>query len=57
MTNDPVLIAYTVKRKADGGRAWIRIGAAFPHDLGAGLTVVLDALSLDNRIVLLEPHN
>ncbi len=57
MTNDPVLIAYTVKRKADGGSVWVRIGAAFPHDAGAGLTVVLDAMPLDNRIVLLEPRD
>lgn len=57
MTNDPVLIAYTVKRKADGSNVWVRIGAAFPHAEGAGLTVVLDAMPLDNRIVLLEPHD
>lgn len=56
MTNDPVLIAYTVKRKADGGSAWVRIGAAYPHDQGAGLTVVLEAMPLDKRIVLLEPR-
>lgn len=55
MTNDPVLIAYTVKRKPTGTAVWTRIGAAYPHDTGAGLTVVLDALPVDNRIVLLEP--
>jgi len=53
--NDPVLIAYTVKRKANGRCVWLRIGAAYPHDAGAGLTVVLEALPIDNRIVLLEP--
>ena len=46
MTNDPALIAYTVKRKADDG--------AFPHDQVASLNVVLNAMPLDNRIVLLE---
>ena len=55
MANDPVLIAYTVKRLADGKSAWARIGAAFPHESGAGLTVVLDAAPFDGRIVLLEP--
>jgi hypothetical protein len=55
MATDPVLIAFTVKRKADGNNVWIRIGAAYPHDQGAGLTVVLEAMPLDNRIVLLEP--
>ena len=34
---------------------WIRIGVAFPHDKGAGLTVILDALPIDGRIVLVEP--
>ena len=27
---------------------------AFPHDTGAGLTVLLDAIPADGRIVLLE---
>lgn len=56
MTTDPVLIAYTVKRSPKTTRAiWTRIGEAFPHDVGAGLTIVLDSLPLDGRIVLLEP--
>jgi hypothetical protein len=52
---DPVLIAYTVKRRKNGAASWKRIGAAYPHETGAGLTIVLDALPLDNRIVLIEP--
>ena len=56
MTNDPVLIAYTVKDAAPGKKAvWRRVGVAFPHDRGAGLTVLLDALPKDGRIVLVEP--
>jgi hypothetical protein len=56
MTNDPVLIAYTVKDRPEGQKAiWRRIGVAFPHDKGAGLTVLLDALPFDGRIVLVEP--
>jgi hypothetical protein len=57
MTNDPVLIAYTVKDRPGAKSIWTRIGAAFPHDRGAGLTVVLNALPLnfDGRIVLVEP--
>ena len=55
MTNDPVLIAYAVKRAAKTGKpVWNRIGSAYPHETGAGLTVVLDAMPLDGRIVLLE---
>jgi hypothetical protein len=56
MTNDPVLIAYTVKDRPRGEKAlWRRIGVAFPHDKGSGLTVLLDALPSDGRIVLAEP--
>jgi hypothetical protein len=56
MSNDPVLIAYTVKdRTAERAAVWTRIGVAFPHDKGAGLTVILDALPKDGRIVLVEP--
>lgn len=54
MTNDPVLIAYAVERGKSGKCRWTRIGCAYPHDAGAGLTVVLDAVPLDGRIVLLE---
>ena len=54
MTNDPVLIAYAVRRTKSNKPVWIRIGCAYPHDAGAGLTVVLDALPADGRIVLLE---
>ena len=56
MTNNPVLIAYTVKdRTGDKKAVWRRIGVAFPHDRGSGLTVLLDALPKDGRIVLVEP--
>jgi hypothetical protein len=56
MTNDPVLIAYTVKDRPRGRKpVWRRIGIAFPHDKGSGLTVLLDALPRDGRIVLVEP--
>jgi hypothetical protein len=53
--NDPVLIAYAVRRAPSSKKpVWTRIGCAYPHDTGAGLTVVLDALPVDGRIVLLE---
>ncbi len=55
MANDPVLIAYAAKRSKTGKRTvWTRIGHAYPHDAGSGLTVVLDAMPVDGRIVLLE---
>jgi hypothetical protein len=55
VTNDPVLIAYAVRRAGKTNKpVWTRIGCAYPHDTGAGLTVVLDAMPVDGRIVLLE---
>ena len=54
MASDPVLIAYGVNRKSDGRVIWTRIGEAYPHDQGSGLTVRLDALPRNGRIVLLE---
>ena len=48
MSNDPVLIAYGVKRRSTTKRVhWQRIGEAYPHDSGAGMTVVLGAMPLD----------
>lgn len=55
MTNDPVLIAYTAKRTKSKRVVWTEIGRAFPHEVGAGLTVLLDAMPTDGRIILLEP--
>jgi len=55
VTDDPVLIAYAVKRSSRSKKAvWTRVGRAYPHDTGAGLTVLLDAVPVDGRIILLE---
>lgn len=58
MTNDPVLIAYAARRSPKTRRVqYERIGRAYPHDTGAGLTLVLEALPISFRhthIVLLE---
>jgi hypothetical protein len=55
MTNDPVLVAYIIKRSKSGKTIRKEIGRAYPHEEGAGLTVVLDVLPLGKQIVLLEP--
>jgi hypothetical protein len=60
MSNEPVLIAYSVKKPRKSGKpVWTRIGAAWPHETGAGLTVIIEPLPLkfDGRIVLLEPKH
>jgi len=56
--NDPVLIAYTVRDRSKNQKAiWTRVGAAWPHDKGAGFNVQLEALPLDGRLVLIEPKS
>jgi hypothetical protein len=43
------------KRSKNSKRTrWQRIGRAYPHEKGAGLTAILDMLPLDGRIILLE---
>lgn len=55
MPLDPVLIAYAVSRSRKAGAVrWTRIGMAFPHETGAGLTVFLDAVPKDGVVILLE---
>jgi hypothetical protein len=57
-TTQPTLIAYSVKERGEGKQAiWTRIGAAFPHGKGNGLTIQLDALPLGDSIVLREPKD
>jgi len=50
------LYAYAVREfdTADGkkGRAWTRIGVAFPHKDGTGFNVEVHSFPLDGRIVL-----
>ena len=51
----PDFIVYAV-RDRDGARAlWTRIGAAFKHDKGPGVNILLDALPMGRKIVLMEP--
>jgi len=56
MSNEkPTLIAYSVREREGQKAIWTRIGAAWPHGKGTGLTVQLDALPIGDRIVLREP--
>lgn len=56
MTKQPSLIAYTVKNRRKGQKPiWTRIGAAWPHGSGTGLSIELEALPVDGRLVLIEP--
>ena len=52
------LIAYVVEKYTAGGEersSWMRIGVAFPHKDGKGLTVQLQAIPVKGEIVLREP--
>ena len=58
MNNKPTLLAYAVKDRGRNQPAiWTKIGAAWPHGAGSGLTIELDALPVDGRIVLIEPKD
>jgi hypothetical protein len=52
----PTLIAYSIRERGKGQTAiWTRIGAAWPHGTGNGLSIQLEALPIGDRIVLTEP--
>lgn len=58
MTTKPSLIAYTVKNRGKGKTAiWTKIGAAWPHSTGEGLSIELEALPVDGRLVLVPPKS
>ena len=51
----PTYLAYSVI--GDGPRKrWTKIGAAFRHPDGKGLSIELDAIPVNARIVLREPQ-
>ncbi len=51
----PDFQAYTVKKISDTDAIWTKIGAAWYHDKQLGLTIELDCLPLDGKIVLRVP--
>lgn len=52
----PRLIAYHVAERGEDKAFWTRIGAAWDHDDGKGLTLQLDLVPVDGgRIVLRVP--
>jgi hypothetical protein len=55
MSKKPYLVAYSVRKREGQKDFWVRIGAAWPHAQNGGLTVQLDALPIDGRVVLSEP--
>ena len=60
MSNKPSLYAYAVKDRGRNQKAiFTRIGAAWPHEKGKGLTIDFEAFpaSGSGRVVLLEPKD
>jgi hypothetical protein len=55
MSKKPTLIAYSVKDREGQKAIWTRIGAAWTHGTGNGMSIQLEALPIDGRIVLTEP--
>jgi hypothetical protein len=51
----PTLIAYSIREREGQKAIWTRIGAAWLHGNGPGLSIQLEALPLGDRIVLTEP--
>jgi hypothetical protein len=55
-SNAPSLIAYAVSEKGEDKAFWTRIGAAWDHEDGEGLTLQLELLPVSGgRIVLRAP--
>lgn len=48
----PTYAAYQVRERAGQKSVWTRIGSAWPHTDGHGLSLQLDAVPLDGRITL-----
>jgi len=48
----PDFKCYTTIKREGQKDVWIDVGAAFLHQDGAGLNVLLQALPLDGRVVL-----
>jgi hypothetical protein len=52
----PAFIAYAVTEKGEDKSFWTRIGAAWDHEDGKGLTLQLDLVPLNGgRVVLRTP--
>ena len=56
-SKQPSFRAYTVTKREGQDDFWLPIGAAFPHDDGKGYNIVLQALSIDGRVVLRAPKD
>jgi hypothetical protein len=52
----PEFIAYQIDQKSDDKGFWRRIGAAWEHQDGKGLSLQLDFLPIDGGRIVLRHH-
>ena len=53
----PIYQAYTVIKREGQDDYWLNVGAAFSHQDGNGLNVILQAMPLNGKIVLRPPKD
>lgn len=54
----PAYVAYTVTEQEGRDKGYFtRIGVAFKHGKGDGLTLLLNAMPLDGKVVLRAPQD
>lgn len=56
-SQQPAYRAFTVIKREGADDFWLPIGAAFRHQDGEGLNLVLQALPIDGRVVLRVPKD
>jgi hypothetical protein len=56
-SNPPAFVAYHVSDQGRGRKFWTRLGSAWTHKSGEGLTIFVNVLPIDfdGRIVLMPP--
>lgn len=56
--NEPKFYVYTAKDRGKGKKAfWICIGAAWATKNGKGVSINLDALPTDGKLILMPPKS
>ena len=53
----PAFNVFTVEERENEDPFWLKIGICFEHKDGKGLNLILNALPLDNRLVLRVPSD
>ena len=51
----PAFEAFTVREGSKGKSYFTRVGAAWPTKNGGGVTLYLDALPVDGKLILMPP--